>query len=279
MTYQELCQSLWSKLLDEYNIDISQSDKIYIGNSKYFRNEYAKLGSRSDPSGLVKSMAERISSGLPAAYVIQEAVFMDLTLFVNDKVLIPRPETEELAYWIESDHRNAAGNLKVLDVGCGSGCLSLYLKTKFKGWEITGLDVSMEALAVCERNAADLNCSVKWVCDDFLNSTFTPSGPYDILVSNPPYIGDDERNVMDPSVLKYEPNLALFAPGNDPLIFYKKLSEFGKQHLRKGGRIYVELNEFLAQETMEVFIRNGFQAELKEDLQKKPRMIKATRPG
>jgi len=279
MTYQELCQYLFGRLLSEYNFDISDNDKMYIVKSNYLKNEYKNILSGADPGLLLNAVANGLASGKPVAYVIQEAVFMDLTLFVNEHVLIPRPETEELAYWIETDHRAEDREMNVLDVGCGSGCLTLYLKSKFKYWNLTGLDVSSEALEVSQRNSANLNYQVAWVKADFLISSFLPDRAFDLIVSNPPYVGSDEANVMDSSVLQHEPLLALFPPGNDPLIFYKTLANFGSQYLNPGGKIYVEINEFKGSETSEVFHQKGYLVELRADMQNKPRMIKAIWQG
>ena len=246
----------------------------------------------------------------PVQYVLQESWFCGMKFFVDERVLIPRPETEELVEWVAQTIAAetiapetiapaqpvvptlvpaAAGGLPqaipapspggILDVGTGSGCIAISLAKQLPALNTHSCDISEDALAVARRNAADLGVAVHFHHLDFLDSRqWTALPPVQWLVSNPPYIPLNERTNMASHVTEAEPALALFVPNNDPLVFYRALAEFARQKLLPEGSIFVEIHEDLASGTLEVFKAAGFQQViLRKDMQGKDRMIKASR--
>jgi len=229
----------------------------------------------------------------PVQYALEEAHFYGLKLFVDKHVLIPRPETEELVDWIIQDvkaaHKNVfdrkeneADNtkqLKILDVGTGSGCIALALKKAMPKAEVWGCDISDDALNIARRNGSELDIRIDFVGVNFLDESQTKQLPtVDIIVSNPPYIPLKNKEDMQPNVVGYEPHKALFVPDNDPLVFYSALVAFGKHRLYKNGSIYAEIHEGSGNEVTDVFTREGYIVELRKDMQGKERMVKAAHP-
>jgi release factor glutamine methyltransferase len=218
--------------------------------------------------------------------VLNETWFAGMKLYVDEAVLIPRPETEELVEWIVSEVRNEKNSkvksqnlkFKILDVGTGSGCISLALKRYLPEAEVTAVDVSEDALIVAKKNAIAYDLKINFLQLDFLNKEqWKAFEKYDIIVSNPPYIKKSEEFTMRDNVLNYEPQIALFVPDDDALIFYKALAEFAQLHLKKTGSLFVEINEALGIQVVELFKENNFnKVVLKKDLQGKDRMVKAT---
>ena len=235
---------------------------------------------------LAEILAE-LQSHRPIQYVLGEAWFAGMPFFVNEAVLIPRPETEELVEWIVEDTLNEErGTLSaeqrtkhLLDIGTGSGCIPIALAKKLPHCSVSAIDVSEAALAVARRNAANLDANVQFLQTDFLDELQWPNLPVvDIIVSNPPYIKVAEQGTMARHVLDFEPSLALFVPDEDALLFYRKIAAFGKTHLRAEGAVFVEINEALGKETVALFEQQGYTVTLRKDLQGKDRMIKATLP-
>lgn len=256
---------------------------------------------------LTQIIAE-LQSHRPIQYVLGEAWFAGLKIFVNEAVLIPRPETEELVEWIVEDALNAERLTRnaeqgtesteyrisntehrtknkeqrtknLLDIGTGSGCIPIALAKKLPHWSVNSMDVSEAALAVARKNAVDLEADVLFLQTDFLDELQWPHLPVvDLIVSNPPYIKVAERQSMAKHVLDFEPSLALFVPDDDALLFYRKIAQFGKTHLCVGGAVFVEINEALGKETVDLFEQQGYTVTLRKDLQGKDRMIKATLP-
>jgi len=221
---------------------------------------------------------ERLMVHEPVQYVLNEAWFCGLKLYVDRSVLIPRPETEELVEWIIDGCRFPIDKLSILDIGSGSGCIAIALKRRLGKAEVWSCDISTEALQVAKKNAANLGVDVNFILLDFLDVKQRATLPYfDIIVSNPPYITIKETKDMRPNVLDYEPSTALFVPEDDPFVFYRAIAGFGKKHLKKGGSIFAELNEGLGKQTADIFSANGYLAEMKRDMQHKERMIKAMR--
>ena len=211
----------------------------------------------------------------PIQYVLEEAWFLKHRFFVNEAVLIPRPETEELVDWIVTENAQMQG-VRILDIGTGSGCIPIILKKQIPASEIVSVDISAEAISVATKNAIDLGASIRFLTMDFLNKNNWNDLPEaDIIVSNPPYIKLAEKKSMAQHVLNFEPSVALFVPDNDALIFYRSIAQFGKTHLSNNGCIYFEINETLGAATMDVLVSSGYFCELKKDMQGKDRMIKA----
>jgi release factor glutamine methyltransferase len=203
---------------------------------------------------------------------------MDMKLLVNEHVLIPRPETEELVEWIIKDVEQSGNKgFSLIDIGTGSGCIPIAVKRKIPQITACAIDISDDALQVAKLNAIDLKVDVKFLNLDFLDEEeWKQLGNYDLIVSNPPYIKKSEESTMRDNVLKYEPPLALFVPNEKALIFYEAIARFSREHLKPGGSIYVEINEALGESVIEVFTKNGFSdIILKKDMQGKDRMVKA----
>jgi release factor glutamine methyltransferase len=220
-------------------------------------------------------------TGKPVQYVIGEAWFAGLCLAVTPDTLIPRPETEELVNWCASW---AATNLKdkasisVLEVGTGSGCISIALQQKMPTAVIAAIDISARAIEVATNNATKYKAPITFKPLDFLNETYWQNlGTYDIIISNPPYIADLEKETMARHVLDFEPHTALFVENNNPLVFYKALANFGNNQLNNGGALFVEINQALGMQTQDVFVQNNYTTLLKKDLFGNDRMILATK--
>ncbi|MFL9483741.1 peptide chain release factor N(5)-glutamine methyltransferase [Chitinophagaceae bacterium LWZ2-11] len=212
----------------------------------------------------------------PVQYVLREAWFGGMKFYVNENVLIPRPETDELIEWIITDFSSHQKTIQLLDIGSGSGCIPISLQKNLSQATVTSLDVSDGALEVARQNAITLKADVDFKLIDFLNEdNWNNLGMFDVIVSNPPYIKDSESATMHNNVLSFEPHLALFVDDNDALIFYRKIAAFAITHLAKDGKIYVEINEALGAETKALFESYGFTTELRKDLQGKDRMIRA----
>ena len=221
----------------------------------------------------------RLLAHEPVQYVLGVAYFADMELEVSPATLIPRPETEELLRLIETEQAGRAG-LRVLDVGTGTGCLALALARHLPQSDVLAVDISAEALAVARRNAASHAPQVRFAPLDIL--TQTPDiepGTLDVLVSNPPYVRESERALMRDNVLAWEPPTALFVPDDDPLLFYRRLAELGRELLRPGGGIYLEINEEFGAETGALLESWGFQrVRVVADMFGRNRMVRGTAP-
>ncbi|TCD00615.1 peptide chain release factor N(5)-glutamine methyltransferase [Pedobacter frigidisoli] len=213
--------------------------------------------------------------GKPIQHILGEAHFYGSIFKVDENVLIPRPETEELVDWIISvvNSKSPASHLNILDIGTGSGCIPITLKKYLLNAEVSTLDVSLAAINVAKENADSIGVTINFINADILN--FATEAKFDIIVSNPPYIRDLEKAQMHNNVLVHEPHLALFVSDENPLIFYKAIADFAKTNLKPDGELYFEINEYLATETIEMLQQKGFvEIELKQDMQGKDRMIK-----
>ncbi len=222
---------------------------------------------------------DRLLLDEPIAYITGISYFLHLKLQVGPGVLIPRPESEELASLVIDYIREHKPHTKldVLDIGTGSGCLALAIKSKCPQAEVTAIDLSTTALHTAQDNAQRLELTITFQQVDILSKDTWSNLParLDIIISNPPYIQNNERDLMSPTTLKYEPEIALFAEG-DPLKFYKAIAQLGSQRLNAGGFVFVEINEFLSQKTVSVFLDAGFHpVTLMKDINGRDRMISA----
>jgi release factor glutamine methyltransferase len=229
----------------------------------------------------LENYSNELLTGKPVQYVLGEAWFTGLCLTVNEHTLIPRPETEELvnlcASWATANRNNHAP-LKILEVGTGSGCIAIALQQKMPAAIITAIDISAEAIEVATINAAKYNAPIQFKTLDFLDESNWPElGSYDIIISNPPYIAEIEKESMAGHVIDFEPHTALFVRDNDPLIFYSAIAKFGKKYLHKEGAVFVEINQALGIQTQNVFEQNNYTTLLKKDLFENDRMIVATK--
>jgi release factor glutamine methyltransferase len=209
----------------------------------------------------------------PVQYITNEAWFYNLKFYVNNNVLIPRPETEELVHEVINFLKQNSGK-NILDIGTGSGCIPISIKKNIPNANMMSIDVSETALAVAKENAIRNNVEIDFRELDFLSENiYTLFEKFDVIISNPPYIPEDEKNILDKNVIAYEPHLALFVSQNDPLIFYKKILSFAENHLNQNGRIFLETHENLAKETAALFIEKKYSVEIKKDMQGKERML------
>ncbi|MES2004180.1 MAG: peptide chain release factor N(5)-glutamine methyltransferase [Bacteroidota bacterium] len=222
------------------------------------------------------SIIHELATHRPVQYVLGEAWFGGMKFYVNESVLIPRPETDELVEWIwRESQKLAVKSQKLLDIGTGSGCIPVSLKKKLPDLEISAIDVSDAALMVARQNASDLGATIAFAQLDFLAEKNWDALPvFDIIVSNPPYIKQSEESSMHKNVLAFEPSLALFVPDDDALLFYRKIALFGKKHLSSTGSIFLEINEALGKEVISLYETAGYTCELRKDMQGKGRMVK-----
>lgn len=225
----------------------------------------------------INAFVADIRSGLPIQYVLGQTEFCDLKIKVDKRVLIPRPETEEMVEHIKG--RTGGPIQRIIDLGTGSGCIALALKKYFPDAEVWGVDLSREALVVAGENAKQNSLQVNWDMLDLLNpQTMESSMPFDLVVSNPPYVRESERNMMARHVLDFEPGSALFVEDDDPLIFYRAIAAFCKMYLAVRGEIWVEINEQLGSETASLFKKEGFTyVRIQKDIHEKDRYIHARR--
>ena len=223
----------------------------------------------------LKKYGEELVKGKPIQYILGKAWFMGKEYIVNEQVLIPRPETEELVEWILEYAEIINKPLHIIDIGTGSGCIPIALKTALPNCNIAGLDISEGALAVAKLNAVQLNATIEWLQQDILMSASMPSN-YDIIVSNPPYIPFNEKVNMQVQVKNYEPALALFVTNEDPLIFYRIIARLGKQCLNPNGQLFFEMHYDQGKAIQSLFDEMGYHAELRKDMYGKDRMIRAS---
>jgi len=211
----------------------------------------------------------------PVQYVLHEAWFSAMKFYVDESVLIPRPETEELVQWVIENYIDR--HINIVDIGTGSGCIPVTLKKFLPGAEIFSCDISNDALTVAKKNALSHNVEISFLLTDILDRTAWYKIPLtDIIVSNPPYIPLQEKRMMNKNVVGYEPHQALFVDDSDPLIFYRAIAELGRDKLSPSGNIFVEIHEEYAKQTASIFKAAGYTSiEIKKDMQGKERMIRA----
>ncbi|MDC0162567.1 peptide chain release factor N(5)-glutamine methyltransferase [Flavobacteriaceae bacterium] len=228
---------------------------------------------KKDSENLILDSLKKICNNYPLDYLISKKNFYGYDFFVNEDVLIPRPETEELVKWILDDNNNLTGTKKVIDLCSGSGCIGIVISKENNNMDVTLSDVSDKALEVCNRNKIIFNPGVKLIKLD-LNSKLQHHEKYDLIVSNPPYLSRDEANEIGENV-KYEPEIALFAPRNKPLHFYEKIFEFASTNLNKNGEIYLEINPNFIKDFRQLLSRfNPNDVNFREDFRGKKRLVK-----
>ena len=214
---------------------------------------------------------QRLLMGEPIQYILGEAPFYGRNFLVTPDTLIPRNETEELVHRILKE--NPSPGLRILDLGTGTGCIPITLALELQKPEVVALDVSALALAVARKNALQLEAQVQFLEGDLLGNIPTLA-PFDVIVSNPPYVPLQDQGEMHANVLNFEPHLALFVPNEDPLVFYRAIGNWGQQLLKKGGKLYLEIYENLAEELIALLQSLGYnQVQVYPDLNGKNRMI------
>ena len=236
----------------------------------------------ADDQTELEEIAQRLSQGEPIQYVLGQTGFCGRFFIVNEAVLIPRPETEELCRWIaESEKRKVISDkCSILDIGTGSGCIAITLAAEMLGAGVTAWDISKDALEVARENAKRTGVHVSFEQVDALHLTsdilHQTSGVFDLIVSNPPYICNKERATMETNVLEHEPHTALFVPDDDPLLFYRAIAQYGQTALKEGGWLYFEINPLYADALADMLRMMSYHdIEIKEDQFGKQRMMRA----
>jgi len=222
------------------------------------------------------SLLSQLKKEVPIQYLLGKTSFYGLDFEVNENVLIPRPETEELVEWIinENSKTDKTKKLKILDIGTGSGCIAISLAKNLPNAEVYGVDISKKAIVTAKRNAIRNNVDVTFVFLDILKTDELRFN-YDIIVSNPPYVRNLEKEEIKKNVLDYEPHLALFVEDNDALIFYRKIAALAKNSLLEGGQLFFEINQYLGKEMTYLLETMNFKnIELKKDIYDNDRMMK-----
>ncbi len=227
-----------------------------------------------EQSQFVDNIIKRLKNYEPIQYILGHTEFYGLPFIVNNSVLIPRPETEELVEWIlvESQKKEP---LKILDIGTGSGCIAISLKHNLSNAKVMGFDISESALEIAQLNAIKNRVEVDFLIVDILKP-HTNEQKWDVIVSNPPYIAESEKSQIHLNVLDFEPHLALFVPDNDPLVFYRHIASYGKKHLNENGKLYFEIHRDTAQNGAKLLEEMGFNdVEIRSDISGNERMISA----
>ncbi|OXA70240.1 protein-(glutamine-N5) methyltransferase, release factor-specific [Flavobacterium aquidurense] len=221
------------------------------------------------------SLLKELKKEIPIQYLLGKTHFYGLEFEVNENVLIPRPETEELVEWIINENLKAdrTKKIKILDIGTGSGCIAISLAKNIPNAEVYAIDVSKKAIETAKRNALYNKVEVNFILQNILETEVLKCN-FDIIVSNPPYVRNLEKEEIKKNVLDYEPHLALFVEDNDALIFYRKIAELAKKNLLENGQLYFEINQYLGKETKDLLENMDFKnIELRKDIYDNDRMI------
>jgi release factor glutamine methyltransferase len=280
MSLQELKQELKAALANQYeNIELNSLLSMLIefitgwDQIKQVLNKDTALA--QEKIDAFKKALVSLKEGMPIQYLIGKAWFMGQEYRVNENVLIPRPETEELVDWIIEYAHIINKPLQILDIGTGSGCIPIALKLALPNCMLAGLDISETALTTATLNANNLKASISWMQEDILSTTYLPN-TFDIIVSNPPYIPFKENVNMQVQVKNFEPSIALFVKDEDPLIFYRTIARLGKQYLNPNGQLFFEMHYDQGKSLLALFDEKGYHAELRQDMFGKDRMLRAS---
>ncbi|RAR51095.1 peptide chain release factor N(5)-glutamine methyltransferase [Flavobacterium lacus] len=281
MTFKEIKSSFRSNLspfFDEQEID----SFFYLVLEKFHQLKRVDLALQPSlkvsESGLEQwnAVLEQLKTQQPIQYILGETYFCDLVFKVNEHTLIPRPETEELVYWILEELKQKNQNYAIVDIGTGTGCIPITLKKNLPESTVFGLDISEEALSVARENATTNEVEVKFMQKNILE-TSDLQHQFDVIVSNPPYVRNLEKAEIKTNVLAFEPHLALFVSDDEPLIFYRKIAELARKNLKQNGLLFFEINQYLGKETVELLQNLGFATiELRKDIYGNDRMIRAS---
>ncbi|AUC14877.1 protein-(glutamine-N5) methyltransferase, release factor-specific [Tenacibaculum sp. SZ-18] len=228
-----------------------------------------------DNMTVLKSVIERLKKEEPIQYILGETEFYGYTFKVNSDVLIPRPETEELVSWVKETVEHKKTKLSILDIGTGSGCIAISIQKELPTTKVTAFDISEKALETAKKNAELNKVNVNFIHHDILSNT-TINDKFDVIISNPPYVRELEKDEIKNNVLNNEPHLALFVDDNNPLLFYKRIADIALTNLNENGVLFFEINQYLGKETKQMLLDKGFKnVVLKSDLFGNHRMIKA----
>ena len=251
------------RMVMEMRFGLSQTDLMLGKDTLLSANDRKEL----------ENIIQRLMQKEPVQYILGQAEFCGHVFDVAPNVLIPRPETEELVRWILSSVPSAdRSSCRLLDVGTGSGCIAITLA--LEGFSVTGWDISSEALNIAQENANSLQAKVDFMCEDILHPLPT-NEKWKLIVSNPPYICENEMGEMDDNVLIHEPHLALFVPNEDPLLFYRAIANFAQSHLSPCGMLFFEINRMYGDDVITMLSQMGFsEIELRQDQFDNPRFVK-----
>jgi release factor glutamine methyltransferase len=272
--YQELVQH-WAAELRQYSTEEAENlvNWLLEHHLGLRRVDMMHFLDEKDLPDALKLDFEKLKAGEPIQYILGKGPFYGREFFVNEHTLIPRNETEELVHLIIKE--NSQAGLKILDIGTGTGCIPISLDLEIKSPEVYGIDISEKALEVARKNGELLKSNVSFLKCDILNE-MPNVRELDILVSNPPYVPEGEKSEMHRNVLDFEPELALFVPDLDPLLFYRVIGEKGKQLLKPGGKLYFEIHEKFGSGVAELLTRLGYQeVKVIKDLNGKERIASA----
>ncbi|MBO7082538.1 MAG: peptide chain release factor N(5)-glutamine methyltransferase [Bacteroidales bacterium] len=252
------------RILLEDLFDIDQKRQLLEPDLRLDEFQHARLA----------DAVKRLLEGVPVQYVTGKAWFDGLLFHVDESVLIPRPETEELVQKVSALMPNDRP-FRIWDVGTGSGCIAIAMAKRFPQAEVKAFDVSEKALAVASKNAINNKVKVDFICDDVLHpQSSILYQPVDVVISNPPYIRESERSSMERNVLDHEPSQALFVPDDDPLLFYRQILKLAKSRLTAQGSIWFEINEALGEEMVQLCREMDFEGEILLDFFEKPRFLR-----
>jgi release factor glutamine methyltransferase len=280
MTLQAFKQQFKSELSSHYeNIELSSLLSILIEHVTGW-NQINQVVHKDEPLNEkciddLQNALNKLKEGSPIQYITGKAWFMGNEWKVNENVLIPRPETEELVDWVTEYATIIDKPLQILDIGTGSGCIAISIKLALPDCMVAGLDISESALNVAKENAQLLNADISWMQENILDTTYLPN-KFDIIVSNPPYIPFKENVNMEVQVKNFEPNIALFVTDADPLIFYRTIARLGKQYLNPNGQLFFEMHYDQGKALIALFDEMGYHAELRQDMFGKDRMLRAS---
>lgn len=244
-----------------------------VGFDSFQQRRFAEQELLMDDKEKLCSLVSELKTGRPYQQILGETEFYGMKFFVDENVLIPRPETEELLEMAIREIKNSkfkGEDLKILDIGTGSGVIPLVLKKHFPQAEVSSIDFSEKALNTAQRNADYHQLEIRFIHADYLH--FDLAENYDIIISNPPYIGIEEEIEIADSVKEFEPKMALFSPTSDALIFYRKIAQDAKRYLNEHGLVFLEINQKLGPETLELY-RDLSGVQLLKDLSENDRFI------
>ncbi|TCC90245.1 peptide chain release factor N(5)-glutamine methyltransferase [Pedobacter frigiditerrae] len=296
MQLKQLAQNFKESLSAIYQEDESQA--LFLVTLQYLLNysraDYSlkkDLEIAEEQAAKFLAILKELKTGRPIQYILGEAHFYGFTFKVDESVLIPRPETEELVEWIIEEVKNydlrftndaivnRQSSIKnILDIGTGSGCIAISLKKNLPNANVYALDIAEDTIETAKKNAILNNVEVGFIKDDILQSQYSIlNTQYSVIVSNPPYIKEDEKPAMHQNVVANEPHRALFVSNENPLIFYETIASFALKNLANNGLLFFEINEYLGEQTVNLLKDKGFKnIELKKDMQGKDRMIRAS---
>lgn len=283
MTIEEASRILISSLTEQYDEREASSISSLVmerltGMPKSLRVQHKTDVFITRQVELFQFYLEELLKHRPVQYVLGEAWFGPFAFFVDENVLIPRPETEELVDWLLKDNLTRSQNLSILDIGTGSGCIPVYIKKKRKDFHVLALDISEAALEIAKKNSEVLGTEIEFILCDIRDPVQQEKLPFlDMIISNPPYIPEKHKKTLEKQVRDFEPSLALFVPDEDPILFYKVIGDFAIQKLKPGGFVFLEIHHDFAKDIVGWYKEKGFSLELKKDFSGNNRMIKAWR--